>query len=193
MGLIGTFDFRTIFNVTDSDEATIFYTAGAIVRGLLKKTKCESCATMLSCNNEPLQIRLADDAAPPKEEFLALCNRGGLIKPSDLVQVPCLHAWSLYSYIMEQEDLSRPLLASPNPRSVFVHVFLKQIERSNYTEELITERCKSGCQFKDKLEQIAVASFNIKAKKFVTAANDEIRPKYKRCCGNHKQSSNSKK
>ena len=194
MGLIGNFDFSTNFNISVTDEATMFYTTGAIVRGFLKTTNCKSCVTMLSCNYEPLQIRLANDEAPPREEFLDLCNRGGLIKPSDLVQVACLHSWSLYSYIMEQQELSRKLMASPNPRSVFVNVFLKQIEMSNCTEELITERCRLGCQFKDKLEQIAVATFNLKARNYVSDANDQIRDdKGTKRCGNHKKSSDSKK
>ena len=98
MNQMGDFDFRNKFNISDSDEAIIFYTAGFIVRGLLKRTKCTSCTKILSCNNEPLQIRFATDV-PPKEEFLTLCSRGGRIKPSDLVQVTCDHAWSLYSYI----------------------------------------------------------------------------------------------
>ena len=95
---------------------------------------------------------------------------------------------------MEQQELSRKLMASPNPRSVFVNVFLKQIEMSNCTEELITERCRLGCQFKDKLEQIAVATFNLKARNYVSDANDQIRDdKGTKRCGNHKKSSDSKK
>ena len=31
-----------------------------------------------------------------KEELVANASRGGLLKPSDLVCVTCVHAWSLY-------------------------------------------------------------------------------------------------
>ena len=39
------------FNGDDSDQSIIFYTAGAIVRSFLRKSKCSTCVTMLSCNS----------------------------------------------------------------------------------------------------------------------------------------------
>ena len=147
---------------------------------------------MLTCNNEPLQIETADFIQPNEQEYLSLCNRGGLIKPSDLVFISCVHAWSMYSFLLEDKTLSQLLLSSPNPRSVFVLLFISEMQRSACTEVLITQSCQSGCLFKDKLEQIAVATFNIKAKNYISAAKDSMRPLQKRQ-GNHKESKNAKK
>ena len=104
-----------------------------------------------------------------------ICNRGGLIKPSDIVQISCVHAWSLYSYVSKNANLSQHLQASPNPRDVFVHVYMKEIERSECTEYLFNAECKSGCRFKDQLKVIAAKTFDIKAKNFASAANDKQR------------------
>ena len=52
------------FDGDDADQSTIFYTAGAIVRSFLRKSKCSTCITMLSRNNESLPIRLADPVPP---------------------------------------------------------------------------------------------------------------------------------
>jgi hypothetical protein len=192
---VGSFDFELDFNLEKDDEATIFYTAGAIVRGLLRRTKCTACATLLSEKKESLQIQVADPVKGEKMEFLALCNRGGLIKPSDIVQISCVHAWSLYAYLMKDSTLAQYLQSSPNPRDVFVHVFMKRIERSECTEYLFKAECQSGCQFKDLLRDIAAKTFNIKAKNFASAANDQIREETaaRKRSKNHKTSNDSKK
>ena len=44
-----------------------------------------------------------------------------------------------------------------------------------------------------KLKQIALATFNIKAKKIITEANDQIHSNKKRCNDNYKLSSTAKK
>ena len=40
---------------------------------------------------------------------------------------------------------------------------------------MLKEKCDAGCLFKDKLKQIAVATFNLKAKNYTSEANDAIR------------------
>ena len=90
---ISEFDFEFKFMVDSSDEATVYYTAGAIVRCLLRRKKCSSCIKLLSNNNETINIKITDRIVEPDErQFLSLCNRGGLTKPSDLVCITCVHS-----------------------------------------------------------------------------------------------------
>ena len=68
--------------VDSSDEATVYYTAGAIVRCLLRWKKCSSCIKLLSNNNETINIKITDRIVESDErQFLSLCNRGGLQSP----------------------------------------------------------------------------------------------------------------
>ena len=142
---------------------------------------------MLSCNNESLTIENEDAVEPEEQKYVSLCNRWGLIKPSDIVFISCLHAWSLYSFLLNDTELMRMLLSSNNPRAVFVQVFIHELIQSRYAEALLNETCQLGCAFQDKLEQIALATFNIKAKNYASAGRDNLRAKQKRH-GNYKQS-----
>ena len=45
---------------------------------------------------------------------------------------------------------------------------------------MLKEKCDAGCLLKDKLKQIAVATFNLKAKNYTSEANDAIRDQKKR-------------
>ncbi len=90
-------------------------------------------------------------------------------------------------------ELRTILLSSPNPRSVFSDVFTTETNRNKNTEGLVAAECRACCKFKTKLEKIAFATFNIKAKKFASTYNDEIRASKKRTKGNSKKSSDARK
>ena len=110
-----------------------------------------------------------------ERQFLSLCNRGGLTKPSDLVFIACVHSWSLYCFLFNDPELWDIVISSYNPREVFTQVYLKELSLSANTEKMLKEKCDAGCLFKDKLKQIAVATFNLKAKNYTSEANDAIR------------------
>ena len=171
---ISEFDFEFKFMVDSSDEATVYYTAGAIVRCLLRQKKCSSCIKLN--NNETINIKITDRIVESDErQFLSLCNRGGLTKPSDLVFIACVHSWSLYCFLFNDPELWDIVISSYNPREVFTQVYLKELSLSANTEKMLKEKCDAGCLFKDKIKQIAVAAFNLKAKNYTEEANDAIR------------------
>ena len=181
--------------MSDSDKATIFFTSGAIVRGILRRNKCESCIKMLTKNEESLTI-LPDEILDPEHEKYV--DRGRLIKPSDLVYMTALHAWSFYVFIFQNSALSKLLLSSPNTRSVFVQTFTHEMQSNTNTLCLINQTCQSGCRYQDKIEKIATATFNLKATNYVSAANDKIRcdkiqTSKKRKAGGHKKSPTARK
>ena len=88
---------------------------------------------------------------------------------------------------------SQALLSAKNSRAVFVRVLLQEMEQSSCTNQLLHEKCVPGCLFKDKLKRIALATFNIKGKHFITEANDKIHSNKKRNNDNSKRSSTAKK
>lgn len=77
----------------EGDEAVIYYVGGYIARGLLKKISCLSCQHMVSQSKESPQVDFVTDFPEnSKNRLLEQLNRGGLITPSDLVYISCLHA-----------------------------------------------------------------------------------------------------
>ena len=191
---MSNFNFESKLMISSSDEAIIFYTAGAIVRSLLRNNKFEACTGMLSHNKETIIIGdNEENIVPEEQQYISLINRGGLIKPSDIVYVSCMHAWSLYTFIMNDERLSQALLSAKNSRAIFVRVLLQEMEQSSSTNQLLHEKCVSGCLFKDKLKRIVLATFNIKATNFITEANDKIHSNKKRNNDNYKRPSTAKK
>ena len=191
---MSNFNFESKLMISSSDEAIIFYTAGVIVRSLLRNNKCEACTGMLSHNKETIIIGdNEENIVPEEQQYISLINRGVHIKPSDIVYVSCMYVWSLYTFIMNDERLSQALLSATNSRAVFVRVLLQEMEQNSCTNQLLHEKCVSGCLFKDKLKQIALATFNIKAKNFITEANDKIHSNKKRNNDNYKRSSTAKK
>ena len=116
------------------------------------------------------------------EGFIDMVNRGGLIKPLDIVYISCIHAWTLYSYVKKDEDLFKRLISSKNARSVFVRIFLRLLAEDTSTIEIVNQKCHSGCFFRERLRQIAVATFNIKAKNIISEVNGTIHLQRKRSC-----------
>ena len=153
---------------------------------------------MLSRNDEQLLIDKDAVAAPDDsiekdhEELVDLVNRGGLIKPSDLVYISCVHAWNLYKFMQNDQNLFDKLMSASNARSVFVRVFLHLIADSDATNEIYNQKCSYGCPFSKNLKQIAIATFNIKAKNFASEENDKIHYSRKRS-SDPKQSATARK
>ena len=174
-----TDDFSfNVGSISSQDGATLYYTAGAFARSLLKWTKCVGCKDLVSAGKEELTIDTIDttefDTLPEEQKYIVLANRGGLMKPSNLLYVICEHAWSLYSFITGRKSTYHVLFACTYPRSTFVSVFLELLKRDDNTSILLTHECKNGCKFEEKVKLIAIATFNIKAKNFVSEANDKI-------------------
>ena len=105
---------------------------------------------MLSHNKETIIIQdNEENIAPEEQKYLSLINPGGLIKPSDVVYVSCMHAWNLCTFTMKDERLSQALLSANNSRAVCVRVLLQEMEQNSCTNQLLHEKCVSGCLFKE--------------------------------------------
>ena len=76
------FSFGDNSLITSTDEMIVFYTSGAIVRGLKGKTTCNSCKEMLTRSDEILTIEDDEDVVESERKKLVdMVNRGGLHKP----------------------------------------------------------------------------------------------------------------
>ena len=106
-------------------------------------------------------------------------NRGGLVKPSDLVFITCLHASYLYQYIRD-EKLYKEFLNSVNPRSLFIEMFIVKIEEVEETNSILTVSCRIGHVFIPYVRKIATTMFNMYAKNLTAEFNDEIHKGRKR-------------
>ena len=94
-----------------------------------------------------------------EDELLSLVNRGGLIKPSDLLFVTCVHVAAFFKYIKSKEFISNMLINASNPRSVFSSLFMKKIEDNDETAALLNNECRSNHLFRFLVPQIAMKIF----------------------------------
>ena len=92
-----------------------------------KGISCHSCSQIVSPGKMPLEINFEMINEPnAREEFMRLINRGGLIKPSDLLYVACSHIYTLFNFIKHDNVIKKVLLSTVNPRSVFVECFFSK-------------------------------------------------------------------
>ena len=68
-----------------SDKNIVFYVAGFITRSMQKKFKCSGCTSIISNTDEEFMMLLVENIP----SFLNSINRGGLAKPSDIVNLMC--------------------------------------------------------------------------------------------------------
>ena len=104
-------DLLQNFNFAEhtSDIPVTYYVAGYVSRRLLKASKCQACQLLFSDKNQPLSIEFEENSVVAAESeagvtFLNAISRGGLVKPSNLLFITCMHASDLYQYIREDEN-----------------------------------------------------------------------------------------
>ena len=74
---MSNFNFESKLMISSSDEAIVFYTAGAIVRSLLRNNKSEACTGMLSHNKETIIIGdNEENIVPEEQQYISLINCG---------------------------------------------------------------------------------------------------------------------
>ena len=74
----------------NAEANIIYYVAGFIARALKKISKCQKCIDIFGCDEETtgLDIHGLDEDCTL---FVNSINRGGLVKPSDIIYSPALH------------------------------------------------------------------------------------------------------
>jgi len=164
----------------NKEEGVVYY----IAKSLLKKTKCGSCSTVLvkSLDTPNFDIDESDcdvEEKMKKETFLNIVDRGGLVTPSDLVYLICLHGLQLKAEIFDGGKLQEKFLACGYPRAVFVKIFERKIYNTD-SEGLFSQMCDEGHNFMDFIPIIVAKFFNCVSKNFIATVNDQIHAARKR-------------
>lgn len=136
---------------------------------------------MFTDNFEPLERIEIDEASLQEgKQYLNAINRGGLIKPSKLVFVTCVHISDLIEFIRRDKNLLSQLYASRNSRSVFMESFIYKLKESEQTRSILRASCAKGHVFKEFIRMITSSIFNMVAKNMVKEINNEIHANRKR-------------
>ena len=187
--LIPDFHFSESLNVPSEDQAINYYVAGAIVRSVIKKQSnkksCEQCRSLLTSgrmdeNEIKFHETLSDENVNEKVEFISIVSRGGLLKPSDLVYITCIHVWTLYHHIKERKEAFDLLLASTNPQSLSTNLFVHILDDNSSMTEITAANCGNSYIYSTFAKNIASTFFNLMAKNYISDMNDRIHAGKKR-------------
>ena len=118
-----------VSEMTTADKSIIYYVSGFVSKSIIKHSKCPECENVLGSKDDEISI-LVDDTLPLEcKEFLDSINRGGLIKPSDILYLACIGAWEIYTLVMDNVDSKMEFLASKNHRSVFHACYITNLKK----------------------------------------------------------------
>lgn len=179
-------DVLEIDSIDKAEAGICYYVAGYISRSLMKVMTCQDCRKLVKGDGETVPITIEDEgsteleAQQAKKNFLDLVNRGGLIAPSDLMNLVCLYCIALKKLVLDNSGAQKMFLKSASPRSTFVELFLILMRRSEETEDIIDVSCTSSHAFKAYIPKIVSSIFNVFAKNFVSEMNDSLHRDRKR-------------
>jgi hypothetical protein len=178
----------------ESDEAVIYFVCGYIVRGLIKRMSCRPCWEVILQSEESPQFKFSPDIEDEDERKHALIqqvNRGGLVIPSDLIYVFCMHAFIFFQEIFDEGEVQQLILSFPKPRDVFVRAFLNRVQTDERTAGLVSVKCQNGHDILPVLKNAVTRFFNVMSKNFISKVNDTLHAERKR--GAPSQSSQNRK
>ena len=180
--ILNLVDNKLTFEMTeDQDGAIIYYVAGYIAKGLLQQEKCKSCCQMISGGKEAPPVTFSRDATlSAKSAFLEKVNRGGLVRPSDIVFVYCLHAAKLYDIIFLDQTIKDTFLSRSNPRETFSKLLMLKMKENLETHHFFQLCCSGGNEFSKHFHQIGQVFGNCMMKNFVLEINDKLHQQWKR-------------
>ena len=114
------------------------------------------------------------------QSFLDMINRGGLIKPSDIVYSSCVVAWDVYSRIMESYEAKSYFLSCKMQRNVFLKVVMIETHANENNTGILEATCINEHCFADIYEKILTNFFNVMCKNFVSEVNSATHKAKKR-------------
>jgi len=91
-----------------------------------KKSNCSDCATLLRKDPSFPDIEIEEstkEAQEFKETCVSLVSRGGLVKPSGILNIICEHCWHLKQLIFDGDSIEKVLTAAHKPRAVLIECF----------------------------------------------------------------------
>ena len=132
---------------------------------------CEGYKQLLSAGRMENVPQIEDGLEPTAEEsdskveFLKMISRGGLLKPSNSLNILCCHAPSLFLKLTDTEENKKLLVSSTiNPRSVYVEVLIRKLESCVNTKGLLEIKCSNDHALNVYMKRIGKTMFNLFAK-----------------------------
>ena len=160
--------------VSDDDISIVYYYAGYIVRSRLRAQSCTDCVKMISSDTKSFSAEVAE------EEYSASITRGGLCKPSDILFITACHAWTMWCYIRDNEDVKQFFWDTRNQKCFFVESFIRNIEEVESINPIFVAKCSKGHDFRPLIRRIAGSLFNCAAANRAKEMNSIIHAEKKR-------------
>ena len=181
-------------DVPISDSNIIYYVAGFIAKVLKQKFKCQGCIDFLTSvdGEDEMPDLIIKDIPEECKNFIDMINRGGLVKPSMVVNLLCIGAWELYQVLMNNDDSKSYFLKCKVHRPVFTGCFNWFVRNSDDYLFLLGMKCSNDHSFELMIKKIAEKFFNVMATNFVKDINSDIHSKKKRSTSNKLTPSSAK-
>jgi len=174
-------------SLTDiGDTNILFYISGYIARSLRRMTKCQSCTEIIVSDHNSPKVHFEDkdfltqNNVIKKETFLEQINRGGLVKPTDLMYIAVVHIWNFYQAVTQNVDVKNKLFSCSNSKKTFSYFVKDNFLSLEHTKSIASQQCKSGHSFGNHIETIAMKVFNVCSVNFINDFNNAIRESRKR-------------
>jgi hypothetical protein len=188
-------DFRE-----EREDSIIYYIAGYIARSLMKRLKCQLCVDLIcESKNAPPILFIDDDnddssdsGKKSKDAFLEQINRGGLVKPSNLLFLFCLHVHEFHKSIFSKQRIREQFMKARNQREVFAQLVRDKLSTQENTQSMLRVECSKGHECNTMFRQASVTFCNCMMKNYVSEVNDDLHESRKRS-GNKKNSPSQKK
>lgn len=185
------------FELESGEEGIVYFVAGFIARSVLKTTNCEACIPLLKKSNDSPSVEFEEcvdaESTGVKETYLTMVNRGGLVSPSDLVNVVCVHSLQLKKAIFDSDNSRQLLLKAAVPRDTFVKCFMNLMESDPETDLILRQKCLNKHEFGSVVPQIVSKFFNIFSKNLVAELNDQVHAARKRQTVNSDKNSSAER
>ena len=168
-----------VAQMTGIDADIVYYVAGFISKSVKKTVKCTACGNMLGDNSE-MKMRIEGLIPENCQSFVDEINRGGLIKPSDIVFITCVISWDVYSQIMENIEAKSTFMSSKMHRRVFNFVVQEKIKDDDRYIDILKTTCLQNHLFVDLFTKVVNKFFNCMCKNFASEINSNVHRNKKR-------------
>ena len=161
------------------DANIVFYIAGFIAKSLTKKFKCKGCINVLGRTKDVLMPEL-ENIPENCQYFIDRINRGGQIKPSDIIYLTSIASCELYKLIMDNSDSKSYFLSCKLQRPVFSKCLKWYVENKGKYNAVLDMKCTDNHSFEVILQNVGEKFFNSMAKNFVNDINSITHSQKKR-------------
>eukprot|EP00094_Tigriopus_californicus_P013901 TCALIF_13454-PA protein Name:"Protein of unknown function" AED:0.38 eAED:0.38 QI:0/0/0/0.33/1/1/3/0/517 len=172
-------------NLTQHSESqpVIFTCSGYLSWSLRKRISCESCLDLIvnkadgnetSVGFEPEPEQMETELMRTRDELWRSINKGGLVRPSDLMFMSCLLIYSLYDDIRSDHVVGKKLMECQNSRQVFKQMVVMRMTEGALSSQILDQKCQLGHSFEQYIPRIAFQFYTMFSKNLANEINSAI-------------------